>query len=73
MKIVTRPGTMNDKPALFAYRPRERRQSLGGHAWETPSGKWIVSLPAMPLDVVDTMEQAEVMMHAHFKGRADVY
>ncbi len=68
MKISTRSGKLGTSNALFAYRPRERSQSLAV-ANETKSGFWIVSYGHnQPSDVAQDKRQAETMLHDFFAG-----
>ena len=67
MRISTRPGMLGNAPALFAYRLRERSQSIG-EAHQTKSGFWIVSYGRnSPQDVARTMDEAEDMLHKFYE------
>jgi hypothetical protein len=55
--IAIRKDTCNGSPRLQAFRKFERTWSLG-QAYQTPSGKWIVSTNNMPQDAFDTEKEA---------------
>jgi hypothetical protein len=58
---------------LAVYRPRERKFSLPGNAYSTPSGFWIVNIPGKPADVVDCASTAADQLIAYYAARENAY
>lgn len=65
MKVSLRKGTMNDRPAIFAYRPRERSNSIG-YAFRADTGLWVVSISGRSLNAARDKAHACELLTSHF-------
>lgn len=54
-------GNGPSRPRIALYRKFNRDNSLG-HAWQTPSGFWIVSISGMTMDVAKDRKEASAML-----------
>jgi len=69
MKVLIRTDKVNGLARLMVYRPRERRWPLPGNAYETKSGRWIVTVPGEAPDVVDGVSQAADRLLAYYEAQ----